>query len=66
MTPTPDNETARLDALCALNLLDTAPEECFDRITRLAARFFDVPIVVVSLVDSERQWFKSRHGLAVP
>ena len=64
MTAIPDNETERLDALCALNLLDTAPEERFDRITRTAAQFFDVPIVLVSLVDSERQWFKSRHGLA--
>jgi len=65
MTPIPDNEAERLDALCALNLLDTAPEERFDRITRTAAQFFDMPTVVVSLVDTERQWFKSRHGLAV-
>ena len=64
MTPIPDNEAERLDALCALNLLDTAPEERFDRITRTAALFFDVPIVMVSLIDSARQWFKSRHGLA--
>ncbi|MBC7453614.1 MAG: PAS domain S-box protein, partial [Massilia sp.] len=64
MATIPDNEAERLDALCALNLLDTAPEERFDRITRTAAQFFDVPIVVVSLVDAERQWFKSRQGLA--
>jgi len=65
MTPIPDNEAERLDALYALNLLDTAPEERFDRITRTAAQLFDVPIVVVSLIDSKRQWFKSRHGLAI-
>ena len=64
MTPVPDNEAERLDALYTLNFLDTAPEERFDRITRTAAQFFDMPIVVVSLVDSERQWFKSKHGLA--
>lgn len=65
MTPIPDNEGERLDALCALNLLDTAPEERFDRITRTAAQFFDMPVVLVSLIDSRRQWFKSSHGLAV-
>ena len=63
MTSVPDNELARIDALCGLNLLDTPPEERFDRITRTAARFFEVPIVLVSLIDSERQWFKSNHGL---
>jgi len=65
MTPIPDNEADRLRALRALNLLDTAPEERFDRITRTAAQLFNVPVVVVSLVDSERLWFKSRHGLAI-
>lgn len=64
MISKPDNEAERLHALCGLNLLDTAPEERFDRITRIAAQFFDVPIVLVSLIDSDRQWFKSRHGLA--
>jgi diguanylate cyclase (GGDEF)-like protein len=44
-------------------MLDTLPEERFDRITRLAARIFDVPMALVSLVDADRQWFKSRHGL---
>jgi hypothetical protein len=50
-------------ALHGLGLMDTAPEECFDRITRLAARSLSVPIVLVSLVDESRQWFKSCVGL---
>jgi diguanylate cyclase (GGDEF)-like protein/PAS domain S-box-containing protein len=57
-------ERARLGALCASGLLDTPPEERFDRITRLAAQFFDAPMCLVSLVDEGRQWFKSRYGLA--
>jgi sigma-B regulation protein RsbU (phosphoserine phosphatase) len=59
----PIQESERLDALRSLNLLDTAPEERFDRITRLAAQFFQVPTAYVALVDEDRQWFKSGHGL---
>ncbi len=59
----PDNEAARLLALRALNILDTPPEERFDRITRIARRLFDVPMVLVSLIDDKRQWFKSCQGL---
>lgn len=59
----PDNETARLQALYACSVLDTAPEERFDRITRLAHTVFGVDIALVSLVDAQRQWFKSRQGL---
>ena len=51
------NEAARLAALYELKILDTPPEERFDRITRLAGEFFQVPIALVSLVDAERQWF---------
>ncbi len=58
-------EQARLRALLAYRVLDTAPEAAFDRLTALAADLFDVPIALVSLVDSERQWLKSRHGLDV-
>jgi len=58
-----DDEEARLDALCRLNLLDTAPSESFDRITRMAAQIFDLPIAAVSLTDRDRQWFKSRIGV---
>ena len=61
----PEDEAGRIAALRRLALLDTPPEERFDRITRLAARFFQVPIALVSLVDSERQWFKSRFGIDV-
>ena len=59
----PDNESERLETLRALEILDTRREERFDRVTRLAKRLFDVPIVLVSLVDAERQWFKSAQGL---
>jgi GAF domain-containing protein len=62
----PANETQRLIALRALDILDTEPEARFDRITRLARRLFSVPIGLVSLVDAGRQWFKSRQGLAAP
>ena len=56
------NETQRLAALRALKLLDTAPEERFDRITRLTARILNVPIAYVTLVDEHRQFKKSRYG----
>jgi diguanylate cyclase (GGDEF)-like protein len=61
----PDNESTRIDTLRALNILDTNPEERFDRLTRLAKRLFGVPIALVSLVDADRQWFKSAQGLEV-
>ena len=60
----PNDEEARLDALYRLNLLDTAPSESFDRITRMAAQIFDLPIAAVSLTDRDRQWFKSRVGVS--
>lgn len=59
----PADEAMRLRALHELKLLDTSPEERFDRLTRLAKRMFDVPIALISLVDEHRQWFKSRQGL---
>ncbi|MBV9827908.1 MAG: GAF domain-containing protein [Alphaproteobacteria bacterium] len=62
--PIPADEEARLAALHALNILDTAPEEKFDRLTRYAAEMFDVPIVLVSLIDRDRQWFKSAQGIS--
>ncbi len=61
--PMPADEDKRLRALQALKLLDTPEEERFDRITRLAAQMFNVPIALISLVDAQRQWFKSRAGL---
>ena len=59
----PANESARLQALHDLALLDSAPEERFDRITRLAQQLFQTPVALVSLVDTDRQWFKSKQGL---
>ena len=63
--PIPDNESNRIMALQALNILDTPPEERFDRITRLAAKFFDTPMAWISFVDPDRQWFKSCQGLEI-
>ena len=60
-----ESEQARLMALHSLAILDTPPEERFDRITRLATRLFNVDIALVSLVDEERQWFKSRQGFSL-
>ncbi len=58
-------ERSRLERLRSFEVLDTAPEEAFDRITRIAAHLLDMPIALVSLVDERRQWFKSRVGLQV-
>ena len=58
-------ELDRIKSLRSLGLLDTAPDERFDRLTRMARRMFRVPIALVSLVDENRQWFKSCDGLAV-
>ena len=60
--PIPPDEETRLAALHRLGLLDTPPEERFDRLTRVAAAIFDVPTALVSLVDRDRQWFKSGYG----
>lgn len=57
-------EAHRLYALRQLNLLDTPASESFDRITRMASRLFGLPIAAVSLTDRDRQWFKSRVGVA--
>ncbi|UHS63245.1 sensor domain-containing phosphodiesterase [Agrobacterium vaccinii] len=57
------NEIARLSTLRSLRLLDTLPSENFDRITRLAASIFGLPIAAVSLTDTNRQWFKSKVGV---
>ncbi len=56
-------EDRRLAALATFDILDTPPEEAFDRVTRLTARLFDVPMSVVTFLDGHRQWFKSRQGL---
>jgi diguanylate cyclase (GGDEF)-like protein len=59
----PSDESQRLQTLRDLRLLDTPPEERFDRVTRLAKQVFSTRIALVSLVDADRQWFKSRQGL---
>jgi GAF domain-containing protein len=61
--PIPDNDAERVKALRDLLLLDTPPEERFDRLVRLAAEQFGCPTALVSLVDADRQWFKARVGL---
>lgn len=59
---TPENERARLEALRHFKVLDTAPEEAFDDITRLASYICQTPSALISFVDADRQWFKSRLG----
>jgi len=61
----PNNESARQTALDQLRILDTPLEERFDRLTRMAARLLDAPIALISLIDRDRQWFKSSVGLDV-
>lgn len=61
----PFDEAKRIAALYSLKVLDTPAEARFDRLTRLAQYIFDVPIALISLVDTDRQWFKSCQGLAV-
>jgi PAS domain S-box-containing protein len=61
--PVPDNEKERIDALNSYYILDTQLESEFDRLTKLASLACNVPISLISLMDENRQWFKSRHGL---
>ena len=59
-------ERVRLDTLREYRILDTGPEEAFDRVTKMVADLYDAPIALVSLLDDCRQWFKSSYGLDVP
>jgi GAF domain-containing protein len=61
--PANRREVERLEALRSYEILDTPPDGAFDRVTALAAHHFGVPIALVTLVDEDRIWFKSRHGL---
>jgi len=63
--PLSTSETARMQAVERYDILDTPPDGAFDRITALAARLFDAPIAIVSIVDHDRIWFKSRRGVDV-
>lgn len=58
-------EAARVDALARYQLMDTPPSDAFDRLTTLAARLFGVPVAFISLIDEERQFFKSRYGIRI-
>src|SRR6202046_3054918 len=60
----PATEESRIAALRLLNILDTQPEERFDRLTRMARRLFSVPIAQGTLIDTDRQWFKSSAGVS--
>ncbi len=62
--PKPENEAQRLRKLAELNILDTIEEQAYDDLTHLAAQICDTPIALVSLIDQDRQWFKSHFGLA--
>jgi GAF domain-containing protein len=61
--PVPHNELSRLQALFALNILDSSPDVRFDCITRFAAEKLEVPICLITLIDANRQWFKSTCGI---
>src|SRR5262245_13290901 len=61
--PIPENEPSRLKALQEYKVMDTLPEQAYDNFTRLASLICKTPIALITLLDEERQWFKSRIGL---
>ncbi|MFA6006312.1 MAG: GAF domain-containing protein [Candidatus Paceibacterota bacterium] len=63
--PLPENEEERLKKVIELGILDTEPEERFDAITRDAIKAFDVPISTITIMDSNREWYKSCQGVDV-
>lgn len=65
MSAVPPDETRRLEALYLYQILDTAPEESFDDLTHLAAQICGTPMAMMTLVDGNRQWMKSRVGLTI-
>jgi len=64
-TETHVDESKRIEALKRYDILDTPPDGSFDRITKLASTIFKVPISIISLVDTDRIWFKSHYGLPI-
>ena len=60
-----NHEQRRLAAVKRYEILDSPPDGAFDRIAKLAARIFDVPIATITIVDEDRIWFKAKHGLDV-
>jgi GAF domain-containing protein len=62
--PIPKNEFERIQSVQALGILDTPPEERFDKLTRAATLIFHVPISTLTIIDAQREWFKSCQGLA--
>jgi two-component system cell cycle sensor histidine kinase/response regulator CckA len=64
-TPVPNHERKRLEVLWEYDVLDTVPEAVFDDLTDLAAHICEVPIALISLVDEDRQWFKSKVGVTL-
>ncbi|MHC5757791.1 PAS domain S-box protein [Nostoc sp.] len=61
----PENESQRLEVLNQYQILDTPPEEVFDELVQLAANLCETPIALISLVDAEREWFKSKTGVTI-
>jgi len=65
LAPTLKNDAKRLKVLWQYEILDTIPEEVFDDLTELAARICEAPIALITLVDEDRQWFKSKVGISI-
>ena len=65
LAPMPKNEVQRIKVLWQYEILDTVPEEVFDDLTELAARICEAPIALITLVDEDRQWFKSKVGVTI-
>ena len=65
ISPLPENEAKRLEAIQSYHILDTADEQDFDDIVELASQLCDTPIALITLIDENRQWFKAKTGLDI-